>query len=669
MFRPFIALTLAILAMALSIAAKERSSAPAAVEPGRMVVSIDASWDFTVDPTGQAPADEWAVALPSPVTVRLPHSWKITGQGAAWYTREITFPGEGRVKVLLNLDHPVGTLDVFLDGEPVAHFVGNGLPQSVRLQGDGGSAHHLALRLGRAGLPPSARQEPIYGLGHISMELLPSLRIDALSVVMDPRQKTLTARYRLFTPEPANAVLRVEVLTPDGKRTIARDQQALNLPAKGISGENVLSVTRMKNWSPRDPREIYLVRATLLLGGKIADMRELTSGACTVAVTDGGLLLNGQALRLKGIRLPGGIPMRYRPADDRKAGEAPGNETAPTLEATIRNELALAKRAGFNAIMADGSALPEEVLAAADELGLLVVGEIPLADGAPQIRATVEACAQHPCIVAWSLAGTGDQAERIAELRSLDPNRPILLRDGAQSRLIGPREMEGRAVADFDLNLPVARADDWWDWLQQLEEGRRPVLATGLGIEMAAPTNSAEGIRGNTAAGDEALGLLRGMVESLRRSRDFPLFGYFVRLPEAETLTGLSTPEGNPTNALTTALAFNQPCAVVMRVKPVVAVNEQTIIDAAIVSDDRLQGDYQLYQVVATPADGQTAITAHELELTGKSEQYDLRKLLSFTPDRTGEYRLQLILSQDDRVIASTQVARITVSSEEVAAH
>ena len=665
MFRPFVALTLVVLAMALSSAAKERSSAPAAAEQGRMVVSLDASWNFTLDPTGQAPAGEWAAVLPSPVTVTLPHSRKITGQGAAWYAREITFPGEGKVDVLLNLDHPVGTLDVFLDGTHMAHFAGNGLPQSTRLQGDGGSTHHLALRLARAGLPPSARQEPIYGLGHISMELLSPLRIDALSVVMDPQKKTLTARYHLFTPEPANAVFKLEVLTADGKRAITRDQQTLNLPATGISGEKALSVKRLKSWSPRDPGATCLLRATLLVDGKAVDTRELICGACAVTITDEGLQLNGQALQLKGIRLPGGIPMRYQPVSERKTDAGQGNEAAPTLEETIRNELALAKRAGFNAIMADGSALPEEVLAAADELGILVVGEIPLEDGVPLIRATLEACAQHPCIIAWSWAGAGNQ---IADLRVLDPSRPILLRDGAQSRLIGPRETEGRVVADFDLSLPVAQAEDWWDRLQQLEEGRRPVLATGLGIEMAALPNSAEGIRGNTAEGNEALGLLRGVVESLRRGRHFPLFGYFVRLPEAETLTGLSTPEGNPTNALTTSLAFNQSCAVVMRVKSAVAVDEQTILDAAIVSDAHLQGEYQLYQVVTTPADGRTAITAHELELTGKSEQYDLRKLLSFTPERAGEYRLQLVLSQDDRVIASTQVARITVSSSEIAA-
>ncbi|MHB0938628.1 MAG: glycoside hydrolase family 2 protein [Armatimonadota bacterium] len=662
MFRPFVALTLLILAMTLSSAAKERSSAPVAAEPCRVAVSLDASWSFAVDATGQAPADAWANALPSPDEITLPHSWKITGHGAAWYAREVTFPGAGPVDVLLNLDHPVGTLDVFLDGQPVAQFAGNGLPQSLHLQGEGGSAHHLALRLRCAGLSSSTRQEPIYGLGHISMELLPPVRIDALTAVMDPQKKTLTARYRLFTAAPASAGLKLEVLSADGKRSVDRHQETMSLPAAGVSGEKVFTIKRMLGWSPREPGNSYRVRATLLVAGKAVDMRELTCGACAATVTDDGLQINGQPLQLKGVRLPGGIPMRYRPAEK----QAEDTALVPTLEETIRRELELAKRAGFNAIMADGSALPEEVLAAADALGVLVVGEIPLNEGdTPLIRETLEVCAQHPCIVAWSWAGTGDQAGRIADLRALDPSRPILLRDGAQSRLIGPRQMTGQVVADLDLNLPVARAESWWNQLQQLEGGRRPVLATGIGIEMTA-TNGG-GIRGNTAEGDEALCLLRSVVESLRSDQYFSLLGYFVRLPEAETLTGLSTPEGNPTNALTTSLAYNASCAIVMRVKPAVDVSEQTILDAAIVCDDRLQGDYQLYQVVTTPADGATAITTHELELTGKSEQYDLLKYLSFAPDRAGEYRLQLVLSQDDRVIASTQVARITVSSTEVA--
>jgi len=636
-----------------------------AAEQRRVTVSLDASWSFTIDPTGQAPADEWATALPSAKDIQLPHSWRIAGESTAWYAREITFPGSGQVDVLLNLDHPVGTLDVFLDGKAVAHFAGNGLPQVTRLQGDGGSAHHLALRLGHTGLPPSTRLEPIYGLGHISMELLPPVRIDALAAVMDPQQKTLTARYRLFSASPTMAALKIEVLSADGKRLIDRDQDTFGLPAAGMSGEKALTIKRLLNWSPRDPGNRYLIRATLLVAGKAVDTRELTCGACAATFSGDGLQIGGQALQLKGVRLPGGIPMRYQPTDGKKAGEEQAvKETKPTLEETIRKELELAKRAGFNAIMADGSALPEEVLAAADELGMLVVGEIPLGDGAPQIRATLEACAQHPCIIAWSWAGSGDQ---VADLRALDPSRPILLRDGAQSRLIGPRETTGQAVSDLDVNLPIAQAESWWERLQQLEAGSRPVLASGLGIAMTAPANGAEDIRGNTEEGDRALSLLRSVVESLRRDQHFPLLGYFVRLPEAETLTGLSTPEGNPTNALTMSLAYNSSCAIVMRVKPEVTVAEQTILDAAIVSDARLQGDYQLYQVVTTPADGKTAITTHELELTGKSEQYDLLKLLSFTPDRAGEYRLQLVLSQDDRVIASTQVERITVSSSETA--
>lgn len=664
MFRPFVALTLVFLAMALSSAAKERASAPVAAEQSRLISSLDASWSFAIDPTGQASTDEWATALPSPATVQLPHSWRITGEGAAWYAREITFPGTGPVDVLLNLDHPVGTLDVFLDGQPVAHCAGNGLPQATRLQGEGGSVHHLALRLGHTGLLPSTRQEPIYGLGHISMELLPPVRIDALTAVMDPQKKTLTARYRLYSASPTMAALRIEVFSADGKRLIDRNQDTFGLPAAGMSGEKAMTIKRMLGWSPREPGNRYLIRTTLLIAGKAVDTRELACGACAASVTAEGLQINGQTLQLKGLRLPGGIPMRYQPAEKQHPVATQADTPKPTLEETIRKELELAKRAGFNAIMADGSALPEEVLAAADELGMLVVGEIPLDEGAPQIRATLEACGQHPCIIAWSWAGSGDQ---VADLRALDPNRPILLRDGTQSRFIAPREITGQTISDLDLNLPIAQAESWWERLQQLEAESRPVLATGLGIESAVLPNGAAGIRGNTTEGDRALSLLRSVVESLRRDERFALLGYFVRLPEAETLTGLSTPEGIPTNALTTSLAYNSSCAIVMRVKPEVAVAEQTILDAAIISDARLQGDYQLYQVVTTPVDGTTAITTHELELTGKSEQYDLLKFLSFTPDRAGEYRLQLVLSQDDRVIASTQVARITVSASEVA--
>jgi|GEM_PF-2067162 len=648
MSRCIVAIILAMLAVTLSSVAKERSAAAVMANQSRTVISLDDSWSLAADSTGQAPSEEWAVALPFSSTVKLPYSWNRAGQGAAWYARDITFPGNSEpVEVQLNLDHPVGLLDVFLDGKPTAKFNGNGLPQYARLRGVGGSTHHLALRLGRTGLPPIIRCEPVYGLGHISMELLPPTRIDTLTAVMDPARQTLAARYRLAAATPVDAVLKLEVMPPSGDRATQRHTETVTLPAAEISGEKVFSIRRMLRWSPREPGNIYRVRATLQVAGRIVDERAISCGACAVTYNDTGLLVNGQAVQLKGLRLPGGIPLIY----------------AGTLEETLRNELELARRAGFNAIMADGSALPEEVLAATDALGMLVIGEIPSDGTKPRIRPTLEACARHPSIIAWSWAGAGDQTERVAGLRALDPSRLILLRDGARSRLIGPRDSAGQLVTDLDFNLPAGSADDWWERLKRLEDAGGPVLVTGLGVEIYAEGISGlAGIRGNTAMGDEALGRLRGAVESLRGDARFPLLGYFIRLPDAETLTGLSTPSGNPTNALTTSLAYNQPCAIVMRVKSSAEVAEQAILDAAIVCDDYLQGDYQLFEVVTSVEDGNTAITSRVVELTGKVTRYDLLKHLSFVPDKAGEYRLQLVLSQGDKVIASTRVARIAVA-------
>jgi hypothetical protein len=493
-------------------------------------------------------------------------------------------------------------------------------------------------------------------LGHISIELLPAARIETLGAVLDPAKKTLSARYRLFATTPITASLKLEVLSADGKHVLGHRTETCSLSAAGVEGEQLLPIKHMLCWSPRQPDRTYRLRVTLLVAGRVVDARELTCGACAVAFTGTILLINGQPVQLKGVRLPGGIPLIYR----------------PTLEETLQNELELARKAGFNAIMADGSALPEEVLAMADALGMLVIGEIPCGEGgAPQIRATLDACAHHPCVIAWSWAGAGVQAQQIADLRALDPFRLILLRDGTRSRLIGPRDTTGQTITDLDLNLPDEMADTWWGQLRQIEEERQPVLVTGLGVAMApsaeSPSGSSAGIRGNTLEGDRALGLLRGTVESLRCGRQFPLLGYFVRLPQAETLTGLSTRSGNPTNALTTSVAYNQPCAIFLRVKSPVVVAEQTILDAAIVNADRMLGEYQLYEVVTTPDDGRTAITSRKLDFTSKTTQLDLLKYLSFVPDHAGEYRLQLVLSQGDRVIASTQVARITVSSAESA--
>ena len=78
-----------------------------------------------------------------------------TCDGAVWYTREITLPGENdRTRFQLTFTSPVGLLEVYLDERLLGKTTGIGLPYRLPFSGIGSDTHRLTLRLERRGLRP-----------------------------------------------------------------------------------------------------------------------------------------------------------------------------------------------------------------------------------------------------------------------------------------------------------------------------------------------------------------------------------------------------------------------------------------------------------------------------------------------------------------------------------
>ncbi len=338
--------------------------------------------------------------------------------------------------------------------------------------------------------------------------------------------------------------------------------------------------------------------------------------------------------------------------------------------------MALIRRAGFNAIMADGAALPDEALTIADRLGLLVIGDIPLgapdATGAelPDISATVERLGGHTSLVAWSMASGGGTDRALAMLHALDPARPVLLRSGVNSKIIVGAHAAG-TFEDIDttLTLPVPAA--WASTLHRWETSNKPVLISGFGIAPAAgnaaaasaPTTPSLPNDALTGATDDplaergveerALSEIRGVVESMRYAKN--ALGFFVRPLRGGSLSGLNTRNGIPTSAFTDAVEYNEPDMIVLRAAPAEAAGARVRLEAAIINDLHQVGHYHLYQVLTSP-DGKTSITEHNLTLDGRRVQ-DISTLAAIAASGAGDYRLQLLLADDvTGVIAASRV-------------
>jgi len=633
----------------------------------RQTVALD-NWDYTVDRDDHASLVTAPPVEPThPQSLHLPLSWNRHPDtrgctGAVWYAHDLRFPAQvSSAGGILTIESPIGLLDIFLGTQHLATLHGNGLTQQVPLVGQPGAVARLRIRLADSGRSEVMQRTCSCGLGAISVCWLPAVRIEALHTTVDLQRHLVIVRYRLAAETPGAASLRLELFGASEKRAIVHAVVNVTLTAKGMDGERTFTNVNLLAWTPRMNQtethwtaQVYRLRAGLSLHGHEVDVAEMPCGACDIALNGVALYVGGKLTLLKGMRLPGGTP---------PVGEQTPRQVAET-------ELSLISRAGFNAIMVDGAALSDDVLTVADQIGIMVVAEIPLSPVdtrenpamTPAINETVTACGHHPCVVAWSweCPGTTEQAQReLKQLRAVDLARPALVRQGAQSQLVPPFDDNGIPFTDLD-TLHAPASAPWEDILQQAEDdgNHHPMLISGVGIDL-----TAGGMDEQSVPVTETLNALRVMIEQIRRERQAPVLGYFIRLRHSGAYSGLGHLDGTPTIAFTTALACNAPCLLSLQAKSPLLINDTPEIEAALINDERLIGEYQLYQVLTSPND-HTAILSYEMRLNGDRIQGNLENLLSLPINQLGEYRLQLLLTQDNRLVAATQVIKITVKEQ-----
>jgi beta-glucuronidase len=409
----------------------------------RNSISLDGIWKFKTDPAKEGIEKGWAGKPPSSCgETPVPSLWTCAHgfyryEGAAWYFREF----EGSGYMVLAFHGVTGLADVYVDGKHQANHYGGFTGFQVPLKNLGEGKHLLALRVDNT---------------HTSNDTIPLARVDwyhhggisrgvELYRHWEARIVRFLIRYKLSavgkdsgrvkidfevalesaSAEPLNR--KVEILM-NGK-VVAETRIEL-----GESGVARLScdVEKVKLWSPKSPK-LYRFDAELVdEHGNAEDGLAERTGFRRIEAKNGKILLNGEALKLKGVN---------------RHEEHPDFGWALPLSIQYK-DMAIIKEAGCNAIRGSHYPNAQSFLDLCDQEGILFWEEIPmwgfpedplkepliLERGLAMHTEMVERDLNHPSIILWGLHNEIDTRIRAAlnisekfaaRIRGLDTSRPL----------------------------------------------------------------------------------------------------------------------------------------------------------------------------------------------------------------------------------------------------
>ena len=197
-----------------------------------------------------------------------------------------------------------------------------------------------------------------------------------------------------------------------------------------VTGEcevtQIMDVAAPALWSPESPT-LYSLTAAIETAGQVVDETSLPFGIRSARFDpDRGFVLNGQAVKLKGVCCH---------QDHAGMGVA-----LPDRLQEFRIERL--KEMGCNAYRTAHNPPAPELLEICDRLGMLVVVENRILGSAPEVLAQVAAMVKlgrnHPCVILWSLANEENQLQGTAmgarilatmrrRVREFDDTRPVTL--------------------------------------------------------------------------------------------------------------------------------------------------------------------------------------------------------------------------------------------------
>jgi beta-galactosidase len=461
-----------------------------AADSPREHLSLDANWKFHLGDdwpdaltwvnsgTGSGAASErfndenwravnlphdWAIELPFDRTADGGHGFKALGpafprNSVGWYRRAFTLPKEDEGKrIWLTFDGVFRDATVWVNGWFVSHHEGGYYPfreditdvvhfggtnvisvcvDATKFEGwfyeGAGIYRHVWLD---KTAPVAIAPDGIFVSSHFKNNVPegPAQIFVNTELLNETTNQWWPNIYRTVTQgqKPSwqiDAVLKYEIVTPNGKTNLVKDQMKGLNPAHLLGREQgTMASFEIKSpvlWSPENPK-LYRLITTVSVDGTVVDQEDTTFGIRTVGFDPtNGFLLNGRHYELYGT---------CNHQDMAGVGAA-----LPDALQSFR--VAKLKEFGCNAIRTSHNPPTPELLDACDRLGMLIMDESRLLGGdSLNLRkwdVQIRRDRNHPSVTIWSVANeqfavqdtpqAGNAARTMQNyVKQLDPLRPV----------------------------------------------------------------------------------------------------------------------------------------------------------------------------------------------------------------------------------------------------
>ncbi|KFI05657.1 glycoside hydrolase family 2 TIM barrel-domain containing protein [Massilia sp. BSC265] len=388
-------------------------------------VDLNGSWLFYRDDSRQVagvegvPANGWTpVTLPHAARIE-PRVPKAPWQGTVFYKKRLQpelRPGE---RAILRFEGVMNVADVWLNGRHLGQHLGGYLPFAFDVTDtlQRGGENELVVRANNEDNPVTG-PKPLKDLDyiqhggiyrgvrllikpavHVTDEMLSNTPGGGGIFVTTPQADKASAVVQVRaevsnTSSSEQAVTVRHTLSWQGKQVVRAEQQLRLAAGERRHVTMPLRVKQPKLWSPRAPNLYRLETKVLAAGGE--DVVATRIGVRRLAFEGGKFLLNGEPLTLRGVN-------RHQ--------EYPYVGYALSEQADYRDAL-LIKKYGFDYVRLSHYPHSPSFMAAADELGLMVLPAIPgwqFFNPDPAFaRQAIQTCADmirrdrnHPSVLAW----------------------------------------------------------------------------------------------------------------------------------------------------------------------------------------------------------------------------------------------------------------------------
>jgi hypothetical protein len=353
-------------------------------------IGLNGQWDFRLDPQNVGVSEHWfdTQALFSG-SIQVPGSWQAQGYGeragmlrhqyagAAWYRKHVKIPADWNGKlVTLRIGGAHRMTRVFVNGVDFGEHNGFNAPFSfdVTRAIRPGEDNIVALRVENPPFDVKASPDkqiatlPVGNLdyiadwggiyGDVALEATDGTHIVSVLVSSDTEKRIAMFRVGLSTNVPVDLSVRVSL---PGASSVSNSIRV------GPGGETQTTIeVPLPNaplWSPDHPT-LLTAKLQLLRDGNEIDSVEQRFGFRQITTRGNVLLLNGKPIYLRGygddnIEVLNGFP--------------------PASPEVCLERMRLAKSFGFNAVRFHSMTPPECYFNAADQVGILIMGELPAA--------------------------------------------------------------------------------------------------------------------------------------------------------------------------------------------------------------------------------------------------------------------------------------------------